>query len=146
MLRMLSLIILILFFVITIFSTSYDVHLLINGKETSFSSIGEFWFALSPTSLQIGEAVVSRYLDPCSLFISLECDPLLWHPIISSFLLMPSTPTLIMISIFLFWIYRRNINQKFLMPQKKLFVEYQRFQIASFSFFLLFVFLIVFFF
>ena len=105
MLRMLSLIILILFFVITIFSTSYDVHLLINGKEPSFSSIGEFWFALSPTSLQISEAVVSRYIDPCSLFISLECDPLLWHP---SFLLMPSTPTLIIISIFLFWMYKRN--------------------------------------
>ena len=112
MLRMLSLIILILFFVITIFSTSYDVHLLINGKAPSFSSIGEFWFVLSPTSLQISEAVVSRYIDPCSLFISLECDPLLWHPIISSFLLMPSTPTLIIISIFLFWIYRRNIKKK----------------------------------
>ena len=98
-------------FVVTIFSTSYDVHLLINGKEPSFSSIGEFWFALSPTSLQISEAVVSRYFDPCSLFISLECDPLLWHPIISSFLLMPSTPTLILISIFLFWIYRRNIKK-----------------------------------
>ena len=113
MLRMLSLIILILFFVITIFSASYDVHLLIDGKEPSFSSIGEFWFALSPTSLQISEALVSRYVDPCSLFISLECDPLLWHPIISSFLLMPSTPTLIIISIVLFWIYRRNIEKKF---------------------------------
>ena len=72
MLRMLSLIILILFFVITIFSISYDVHLLINGKEPSFSSIGEFWFALSPTSLQISEAVVSRYFDPCSLFPNKE--------------------------------------------------------------------------
>ena len=111
MLRMLSLIILILFFVITIFSTSYDVHLLINGKEPSFSSIGEFWFALSPTSLQISEAVVSRYVDPCSLFISLECDPLLWHPIISSFLLMPSTPTLIIFSIFLFWIVKNLVRQ-----------------------------------
>ena len=113
MLSVLLFIILILFFVITIFSTSYDVHLLIDGKEPSFSSIGEFWFALSPTSLQISEAVVSRYIDPCSLFISLECDPLLWHPIISSFLLMPSTPTLIIISIVLFWIYRRNIERKF---------------------------------
>ena len=113
MLRMLSLIILILFFVITIFSTSYDVHLLINGKAPSFSSIGEFWFALSPTSLQISEAVVSRYVDPCSLFISLECDPLLWHPIIASILLMPSTPTLIIISILILWLYRRNIEKKF---------------------------------
>ena len=113
MLRMFSLIILILFFVITIFSTSYDVHLLIDGKAPSFSSIGEFWFALSPTSLQISEAVVSRYVDPCSLFTSLECDPFLWHPIISSFLLMPSTPTLIIINIFLFWIYRRNTEKKF---------------------------------
>ena len=113
MLRILSFIVLIFFFVITIFSTSYDVHLLINRKESSFSSIGEFWFALSPTSLQISEAVVSRYVDPCSLFTSLECDPLLWHPIISSFLLMPSTPTLMIISIVLFWIYRRNIERKF---------------------------------
>ena len=113
MLRMLSLIILILFFVITIFSTSYDVHLLIDGKEPSFSSIGEFWFALSPTSLQISEAVVSRYIDPCSLFTVLDCDPLLWHPIISSFLLMPSTPTLIITSIFILWIYKRSIEKKF---------------------------------
>ena len=113
MLRMLSLIVLILFFVITIFSTSYDVHLLINGKEPSFSSIGEFWFALSPTSLQISEAIVSRYIDPCSLFTALDCDPLLWHPIISSFLLMPSTPSLLVISIFILWIYRRNTKKKF---------------------------------
>ena len=113
MLRILSLIILILFFVVTIFSTSYDVHLLVNGKEPSFSSIGEFWFKLSPTSLQISEAVVSRYVDPCSLFMALDCDPLLWHPIISSFLLMPSTPTFIIISIFLLWLYRRNIEKRF---------------------------------
>ncbi len=113
MLSVLSFIILILFFVITIFSTSYDVHLLINGKEPSFSSIGEFWFALSPTSLQISEAIVSRYIDPCSLFTALDCDPLLWHPIISSFLLMPSTPSLLVISIFILWIYRRNTKKKF---------------------------------
>ena len=113
MLRILSLIIFFLFFVTTIFSTSYDLHLLINGKKPSFSSIGEFWFSLSPTSLQISEAVVSRYIDPCSLFTALDCDPVLWHPIISSFLLMPSTPSLIIISIFLFWIYRRNIEKRF---------------------------------
>ena len=113
MLRMLSLIIVILFFVITIFSTSYDVHLLINGKETSFSSIGEFWFALSPTSLQISEAVVSRYIDPCSLFISLECDPLLWHPFISTFLIFPAGLTFGILTIFFiyFGTKKRRINK-----------------------------------
>ena len=111
--RIFSLIVLIFFFVVTIFSTSYDVHLLIHKNEPSFSSVGEFWFALSPTSLQITEAVISRYIDPCSLFTVLDCNPLLWHPIIASILLMPSTPTLIIISIFLLWIYRRNIEKKF---------------------------------
>ena len=51
---------------------------------------GKFWFDLSPTSLQVSEAIISRYLDPCGLFVRLGCSPFLWHPLISTILLWPA--------------------------------------------------------
>ena len=51
---------------------------------------GKFWFDLSPTSLQVSEAIISRYLDPCGLFVRLGCSPFLWHPLISTTLLWPA--------------------------------------------------------
>jgi hypothetical protein len=51
---------------------------------------GKFWFDLSPTSLQVSEAIISRYLDPCGLIVRLGCSPFLWHPLISTTLLWPA--------------------------------------------------------
>ena len=45
-------------------------------------AFGQFWFEYSPTSLQVVEAIVSRYLDPCGLFVGIGCEPFLWHPLI----------------------------------------------------------------
>ncbi|MCE2518159.1 MAG: hypothetical protein J4F41_10170 [Alphaproteobacteria bacterium] len=48
--------------------------------------IGEVWFAWAPSSLQVTEAIVSRYIDPCGAIVALGCEPFLWHPIISTML------------------------------------------------------------
>ena len=47
---------------------------------------GQVWFSLAPSSLQVAEAVVSRYIDPCGIIVSLGCSPFLWHPVISTLL------------------------------------------------------------
>ena len=51
---------------------------------------GQFWFEHSPTSLQVVEAIISRYLDPCGLFVSIGCEPFLWHPLIATTLGWPA--------------------------------------------------------
>ena len=60
--------------------------------EAGFTDVGYLWFQLAPDSLQISEAIISRYIDPCGLFVSLDCEPFLWHPAISFFLLLPAAP------------------------------------------------------
>ena len=45
--------------------------------------VGEVWFEWSPSSLQMAESVISRYIDPCGLVVALDCEPFLWHPAIS---------------------------------------------------------------
>ena len=53
-------------------------------------AFGQFWFEYSPTSLQAVEAIVSRYLDPCGLLVSIGCEPFLWHPLIATTLGWPA--------------------------------------------------------
>ena len=96
----------VIFSLLTIFACSFDVHLLIEGFSPEFTSIGQFWYELSPNSLQISEVIVSRYIDPCSLFVSLDCDPLLWHPFISSILVFPAIPSFVLLSLVFFWFSR----------------------------------------
>tara|TARA_B100001094_G_scaffold247617_1_gene244525 strand:- start:324 stop:692 length:369 start_codon:yes stop_codon:yes gene_type:complete len=96
----------VIFSLLTIFSCSYDIHLLIEGFKPGFTSIGQFWYELSPNSLQISEVIVSRYIDPCSLFVSLECNPVLWHPLISSILILPATPFFLFLSLLFFWFHK----------------------------------------
>jgi len=98
---------LLIFSFLAIFSCSFDCHLLIYGSDPKFSSIGKFWYELSPSSIQISEAIISRYIDPCSQFISLNCNPFLWHPFISSILIMPSTPTFLLCSIIFLFAYKK---------------------------------------
>ena len=102
----------VIFSLLTIFACSFDLHLLIDGFSPEFSSIGQFWYELSPNSLQISEVIVSRYIDPCSLFVSLECDPLLWHPFMSSILIMPATPFFIFLTLLFFLFYRMHKEKK----------------------------------
>ena len=102
----------VIFCLLTIFACSFDVHLLIEGFSPEFTSIGQFWYELSPNSLQISEVIVSRYIDPCSLFVSLECDPLLWHPFVSSILVFPATPVFVFLSLLFFWFYKMYNEKK----------------------------------
>ena len=112
MIQIIVYIFLAIFSLLAIFSCSYDVHLLLNGLDPKFTSIGRFWYELSPNSLQIFEVIVSRYIDPCSLFLNLGCSPLLWHPLISSILILPATPIFILLSLSFIWLQRRSRNQK----------------------------------
>jgi hypothetical protein len=52
--------------------------------------LGRIWHDLHSGSLQVSEAVVSRFIDPCGLIIALDCTPFLWHPLIASFLGWPA--------------------------------------------------------
>ena len=49
--------------ILAVFSSSLDVHILIYSIETKFSSVGEFWFKLSPNSLQISETEYLSFMN-----------------------------------------------------------------------------------
>lgn len=63
---------------------------------------GQLWFELAPGSLQVSESIISRYVDPCGLIISLGCSPFLWHPVISTLLLWPAAIVISAISLVIF--------------------------------------------
>lgn len=68
------------------------VYVDLTDGRAGFTDVGYLWFQLAPTSLQVSEAVISRYVDPCGLIISLDCAPFLWHPTIAFILLLPAAP------------------------------------------------------
>jgi len=59
--------------------------------------LGQFWFESHPGSLQVTEAIVSRYIDPCGLIMSLRCEPFLWHPMIVMLLGWPTALVMLML-------------------------------------------------
>lgn len=59
--------------------------------------LGEFWNSHHSVSLLISEAVLSRYIDPCGLVVSLGCEPFLWHPLVSTLLLWPAALVLLLL-------------------------------------------------
>ena len=61
------------------------------SPNQSSEAFGQFWFEHSPTSLQVAEAIFSRYVDPCGLFVGIGCEPFLWHPLIATTLGWPAT-------------------------------------------------------
>ena len=69
-------------------------------------AFGQFWFEHSPTSLQVTEAIISRYLDPCSLFVGLGCEPFLWHPLIATTLSWPAALMFIFLMLIFFGLAR----------------------------------------
>ena len=84
-------------FLLTIVSNYLDIVLQIEGKS-EFTQLGQFWFHFAPNSLQIAETIISRYVDPCSALDILDCSGFIWHPFISSILLMPAAPILALLS------------------------------------------------
>ncbi len=87
-------------FVLTLVSNYFDIILQIENKN-EITQLGQFWFYFAPNSLQVAEAIVSRYIDPCSALEVLNCSGFIWHPFISSILLLPAAPFLALLS-FLF--------------------------------------------
>ena len=78
-----------IFFSISVLGIYLDVLLHIDGN-TGYTQIGQIWYKYAPNSLQIAEAIVSRYIDPCSSLEILNCSGFVWHPIISTFLIFPA--------------------------------------------------------
>ena len=78
-----------IFFVMSVLGIYLDILLHINGSE-GYTQIGQMWFKYAPNSLQIAEAIVSRYIDPCSSLKILNCSGFVWHPIVSTFLIFPA--------------------------------------------------------
>ena len=87
-------------FILTIISNYFDIILQIDNKD-EITQLGQFWFYFAPNSLQVAEAIVSRYIDPCSALEVLNCSGFIWHPFISSILLLPAAPFFALLS-FLF--------------------------------------------
>ena len=87
-------------FILTLISNYFDIILQI-GNKNEITQLGQFWFYFAPNSLQVAEAIVSRYIDPCSALEVLNCSGFIWHPFISSILLLPAAPFLALLS-FLF--------------------------------------------
>ena len=77
-----------IFFAISVLGIYLDVLLHIDGN-VGYTQIGQMWYKYAPNSLQIAEAIVSRYIDPCSSLEILNCSGFVWHPIISTFLIFP---------------------------------------------------------
>ena len=87
-------------FILTLVSNYFDIVLQIENKN-EVTQLGQFWFHFAPNSLQIAESIVSRYVDPCSALDILDCSGFIWHPLISSLLLMPAAPILGFVSFIL---------------------------------------------
>ena len=99
-------------FILSLVSNYLDIVLQVEGKN-EIIQLGQFWFHFAPNSLQIAETIISRYVDPCSALDILDCSGFIWHPFISSILLMPSAPMLALLSfIFIAFGLKRSVRKK----------------------------------
>ena len=62
----------------------------LNSTFSASVKLGNIWYGAHPNSLHVSEAIISRYIDPCGLFIALDCTPFLWHPLIATLLGWPA--------------------------------------------------------
>ena len=99
-------------FILSLVSNYLDIVLQVEGKN-EIIQLGQFWFHFAPNSLQIAESIVSRYVDPCSALDILDCSGFIWHPFISSILLMPAAPILALLSfIFIALGLKRSVRKR----------------------------------
>ena len=101
-----------IFFAISVLGIYLDIWLHINGS-VGYTQIGQIWYKYAPSSLQIAEAIVSRYIDPCSSLEILNCSGFVWHPMISTLLILPAGLTFGILTIFFvyFGTKKRRINK-----------------------------------
>ena len=76
----------------------YAMWLDLSVTDEPSKVLGQFWFEHHASSLQITEAVVSRYVDPCGLIVPLGCEPFLWHPVMVTVLGWPSALVLLLLT------------------------------------------------
>ena len=74
----------------------YAVWLDLTATTEPSIVLGQFWFERHAASLQITEAVISRYVDPCGLIVALGCEPFLWHPVLATLLGWPTAVVMLM--------------------------------------------------
>ncbi len=99
-------------FILTLISNYFDIVLQVEGKN-EITQLGQFWFHFAPNSLQIAETIISRYVDPCSALDILDCSGFIWHPFITSILLMPAAPILALLSfIFIAFGLKKSIRKR----------------------------------
>ena len=78
----------------------YAIWLDLSSTGAPSIVLGQFWSERHMVSLLIGEAVVSRYIDPCGLIVSLGCAPFLWHPVIATLLGWPAALVFLLLMVF----------------------------------------------
>jgi hypothetical protein len=78
----------------------YAIWLDLSSTGAPSIVLGQFWSERHMVSLLIGEAVVSRYIDPCGLIVSLSCAPFLWHPVIATLLGWPAALVFLLLMVF----------------------------------------------
>ena len=99
-------------FILTLISNYFDIVLQIENKN-EVTQLGQLWFHFAPNSLQIAETIVSRYIDPCSALDILDCSGFIWHPFISSILLMPAAVILAILSfVFIALGLKKSVRQR----------------------------------
>jgi|TARA_B110000305_G_C19294195_1_gene565734 uncharacterized membrane protein YdjX (TVP38/TMEM64 family) len=103
-------------FLLTLISNYFDILIHINGK-LGVTELGEIWFYFAPNSLQVAETIVSRYIDPCSSLDIFNCSGFIWHPFISSILVLPAAPFFALLSFLLIKLglnksYKKRLSSK----------------------------------
>ena len=84
----------------------YAIWLDLSVTDEPSKVLGQFWFEHHASSLQITEAFVSRYVDPCGLIVPLACEPFLWHPVLVTVLGWPTALVLLFLAAFFLGIAR----------------------------------------
>ena len=108
----------IIFFILTLIGNYFDILLQVNGS-LGITQIGQIWFYFAPHSLQVAEAIISRYVDPCSSLNIFNCSGFIWHPFISSILALPASPFFAVFSFLLIKIGLKKSSKKTLKKQKQ---------------------------
>ena len=95
-----------IFAIFSLFGAGYAIWKDLTNVYTASVPLGKLWYSKSPGSLQVTEAFVSRYIDPCSLVRVLDCSPFLWHPFVSTLLGWPAALVLLGLGMFFYWLSR----------------------------------------
>jgi len=106
-------------FLLTLISNYFDILIHISGK-LGVTELGEIWFYFAPNSLQVAETIVSRYIDPCSSLDIFNCSGFIWHPFISSILVLPAAPFFALLSFLLIKLGLNKSNTKRLSSKNKI--------------------------